>query len=556
LFAGFFEKVRASLPRLLRVGWLGVVELFQGGLEGGDPEFVTLAVHMQAVFEEELRTGIAFFIKHDWEDVDVVQEIGVADVGFDEAIGFDDFIFVLPAGDAWFDGDKKNVGLRKGPVSFLHEGFEIVENILGGFGREIVVTGVEDDRFGRVRFNDAVEVVINVGNLRAAEAAIDHGILREIRGDGFPDAEAGAANEEKRIGGRCVRFIAEFKVADLRLPLLDFLGRSFGMEKAWDESEQHEEEIAQRHGEVGRTIAAWHSRKNLFLSPFARKVAGMDLLTKAEIQRAVKLALAEDVGSGDATTLATIPPNALSEARMVAREELVVSGMDVAVETFQQVFAGLQIKRLSADGLKVEKGTVLMEISGPAQAILTAERVALNFVQRMSGVATITAKFVEAVQGTKAQILDTRKTTPGLRLFEKYAVKCGGGKNHRIGLFDMVLVKDNHLAALSLEPPNPVAAAVLRAREKYPQLKVEIEADTAQQVQQAVEAGADFILLDNMTLDEMRTAVFWVNGRAKLEASGGVNLQTVHGIAETGVDFISVGALTHSARAVDIALDF
>ena len=282
----------------------------------------------------------------------------------------------------------------------------------------------------------------------------------------------------------------------------------------------------------------------------------MDVVPKAEIERAVKLALTEDVGAGDATTLATIPSNALAEAKMVAREELVVAGLDVAIETFHQVFAGLQIKRLSADGLKVEKGTVLLEISGPAQAILTAERVALNFVQRLSGVATLTAKFVEAIKGTKAQILDTRKTTPGLRLLEKYAVACGGGKNHRIGLFDMILIKDNHLAALSLEPPNAVGAAVRRAREKYLNLKVEVEADTDLQVQQAIEAGADFILLDNMTLEEMRTAVFWVNGRAKLEASGGVNLQTIRGIAETGVDFISVGALTHSARAVDIALDF
>ncbi|MDB6027719.1 MAG: Nicotinate-nucleotide pyrophosphorylase [Verrucomicrobiales bacterium] len=282
----------------------------------------------------------------------------------------------------------------------------------------------------------------------------------------------------------------------------------------------------------------------------------MELLPKEEMQRAVKLALAEDVGIGDATTLATIPANALAVARMVASEELVVAGLDVAVETFHQVFSGLQIKRVSADGLKVEQRQTLLEISGPAQAILTAERVALNFVQRLSGIATVTAMFVEAVQGTKARILDTRKTTPGLRLLEKYAVTCGGGMNHRIGLFDMILIKDNHLAALSEEPPNAVGAAVRRAREKYPALKVEVEADTSVQVQQAIEAGADFILLDNMTLDEMRTAVFWVNGRAKLEASGGVNLQTVRGIAETGVDFISVGALTHSARAVDIALDF
>ncbi len=282
----------------------------------------------------------------------------------------------------------------------------------------------------------------------------------------------------------------------------------------------------------------------------------MELLPKEEIQRVVKLALAEDVGSGDATTLATIPANAMAEAKMVAREPLVVAGLEIAIETYHQVFPGLQIRRVAADGVAVEKGGTLLKIEGPAQAILTGERVALNFVQRLSGVATLTAKFVEAVRGTNTQILDTRKTTPGLRLLEKYAVRCGGGKNHRIGLFDMILIKDNHLAALSNEPPSAVVAAVARARQKFPSLKVEVEADNLEQVKQAVEAGADFILLDNMTLADMRSAVALVKGRAKLEASGGVNLQTIGGIAATGVDFVSVGALTHSARAVDIALDF
>jgi nicotinate-nucleotide pyrophosphorylase (carboxylating) len=181
--------------------------------------------------------------------------------------------------------------------------------------------------------------------------------------------------------------------------------------------------------------------------------------------------------------------------------------------------------------------------------------VALNFVQRLSGVATLTARFVDAVQGTGAQILDTRKTTPGWRRFEKYAVACGGGKNHRFGLHDMVLVKDNHLAAVRDARPNAIAVAVRRARTAHPQLKVEVEADTLEQVRQAVDAGADFILLDNMTCDELSEAVQWVAGRSRLEASGGVTLQTVRRIAETGVDFISVGAITHSAPAVDIGLD-
>jgi nicotinate-nucleotide pyrophosphorylase (carboxylating) len=198
----------------------------------------------------------------------------------------------------------------------------------------------------------------------------------------------------------------------------------------------------------------------------------------------------------------------------------------------------------------------LLHITGPARALLTAERVALNFVQRLSGVATLTAQFVEAVRGTRAEILDTRKTTPGWRRFEKYAVACGGGRNHRIGLYDLILIKDNHLAALRDEMPNAIAAAVQRARASYPQLKVEVEADTLDQVAQAVDAGADIILLDNMTTDQLRTAVALVAGRAKTEASGGVNLSTVRAIAEAGVDFISVGAITHSARAVDIGLDF
>jgi nicotinate-nucleotide pyrophosphorylase (carboxylating) len=190
-----------------------------------------------------------------------------------------------------------------------------------------------------------------------------------------------------------------------------------------------------------------------------------------------------------------------------------------------------------------------------ARPILSAERVALNFVQRLSGIATLTARFVEAVRSTHARILDTRKTTPGWRRFEKYAVMCGGGQNHRFGLFDLVLIKDNHLAALAHELPNPVEAAVRRARAAYPNLKIEVEADTPEQVQQALLAGADVILLDNMSVSEMRTAVGWVAGKAKVEASGGVRLDNVRAIAEAGVDYISVGALTHSARAVDIALD-
>ena len=274
------------------------------------------------------------------------------------------------------------------------------------------------------------------------------------------------------------------------------------------------------------------------------------------IESIVRAALSEDVGSGDVTTLSTMPEQAMSSARMVARESLMVCGLAVAEAAFREINSAVQIERIASDGQRAGKGETLLKIIGPAHAVLTAERVALNFVQRLSGVATLTAQFVEAVKGTRAKILDTRKTTPGLRLLEKYAVACGGGQNHRIGLFDMVLIKDNHLVALRNEPPNAIAAAVRRAREKFPDLKIEVEADTPQQVEEALFAGADIILLDNMSLEEMRAAVFFVKGRARTEASGGVNLQTVRAIAETGVDFISVGALTHSARAMDIALDF
>ncbi len=262
-------------------------------------------------------------------------------------------------------------------------------------------------------------------------------------------------------------------------------------------------------------------------------------LSAVEIRRAVRLALAEDLGSGDVTSLATIPATARSVALMRAREPLVVAGISFAEAAFRQLAPKIKIKKLARDGARVKAGAPLLKISGPSRALLSAERVALNFVQRLSGVATATAQFVDATKITRAKILDTRKTTPGWRRFEKYAVACGGGKNHRLGLFDMVLIKDNHLVALRNE-----------------KLKVEVEADTLEQVAQAAGAGADIILLDNMTTAQLRQAVKIIRGRARTEASGGVNLKTVRGIAQAGVDFISVGAITHSARAVDIGLDF
>lgn len=270
----------------------------------------------------------------------------------------------------------------------------------------------------------------------------------------------------------------------------------------------------------------------------------------------VRTALAEDVGPGDATTLATVPPDAMATAHMVAREPLVVCGLPLAEAVFRELSGEIKFPLAAMDGQRVAKGHTLLKIHGPARAILTGERVALNFAQRLSGVATLTARFVAAVAGTGAQILDTRKTTPGWRLMEKHAVQCGGGVNHRVGLFDRILIKDNHLAALRHEAPNAIAAAVARARAQFPQLPVEVEADTLEQVGQACAAKADVILLDNMSIADLRAAVDMIGGRARTEASGGVNLSTVRAIAETGVNYISVGALTHSAPAVDIGMDF
>jgi len=289
---------------------------------------------------------------------------------------------------------------------------------------------------------------------------------------------------------------------------------------------------------------------------FFLHVSVVEALDAEQIRRAVQVALAEDIGEGDATTIATVPEDAMASARMCAREALVVAGIAFAEAAFREISTDIQIKRLIQDGQRANANKPIMEISGQARPILSAERVALNFVQRLSGVATLTAQFVDAVKGTRAQILDTRKTTPSWRRFEKYAVACGGGRNHRMGLFDMILIKDNHLVALRNESPNAIAAAVQRARARFPRLKIEVEADTLDQVEQAVDAGADFILLDNMNPVQLRLAVQKAKGRAQTEASGGITLTTVHAVADTGVDFISVGALTHSARAVDIGLDF
>jgi nicotinate-nucleotide pyrophosphorylase (carboxylating) len=267
------------------------------------------------------------------------------------------------------------------------------------------------------------------------------------------------------------------------------------------------------------------------------------------LARLVEAALAEDVGTGDVTTDAIVDPDAVGTAELVTRAPGVVSGLDAAEAVFRALDPEVGFVRLVEEGAHLEEPAPVARVSGSLRAILTGERTALNLVGRLSGIATLTRRYVDAVEGTGAAILDTRKTTPGLRALEKDAVACGGGRNHRFGLSDGVLVKDNHLRAAG-----SIAAAVGEVRAATA-LPVEVECDTLAQVEEALAAGADAILLDNMTLDELRAAVAIVDGSARLEASGGVALDTVRAIAETGVDEISIGALTHSAPALDVSLE-
>jgi nicotinate-nucleotide pyrophosphorylase (carboxylating) len=276
-------------------------------------------------------------------------------------------------------------------------------------------------------------------------------------------------------------------------------------------------------------------------------------LTRKETRAIVAAALEEDDSKHDITTAATVLSDRRARCRLVARTGGVIAGLPLAAEAFEQLDKKVTIRIDHEDGSKVRSGTPVMFLSGHARGFLSAERVALNFAQRLSGIATLTAKYVEAVKGTRAHILDTRKTTPGLRLLEKYAVRAGGGLNHRMDLAAAVLIKDNHLAAVD----GNIGIAVERARAVGPTgIKVEVECDNLEQVKAAIDASADVILLDNMNLKELSEAVKLVEGKAVTEASGGVSLETVRQIAETGVNWISVGALTHSAPALDIALDF
>lgn len=294
------------------------------------------------------------------------------------------------------------------------------------------------------------------------------------------------------------------------------------------------------------------------ITPASMPVSDGDTLLRfplkdGELQKVVRSALDEDQAFNDITTIATIVSDRRARATLVARGKGTICGVPLALEAFRQLDPKATIRVDREDGVRVEKDDPILFVTGHARGLLGAERVALNFMQRLSGIATLTAKFVDAVAGTKASILDTRKTTPGWRLLEKYAVRAGGGANHRMDLATAVLIKDNHLAACD----GDVALAVRRAQDMVPAgTPIEVECETPEQVRAGVAAGAHIVLLDNMSLENLRESVHIANGRVKTEASGGVNLDTVRDIAETGVDWISVGALTHSPPALDLALDF
>ena len=263
-------------------------------------------------------------------------------------------------------------------------------------------------------------------------------------------------------------------------------------------------------------------------------------------------ALEEDIGTGDVTTQATIQPGVQASAELVAKEDFILSGIDVAQRVFHLLSLETAFEKLIEDGQSVKRGDVLAWLKGDAAVLLQGERVALNFLQRMCGVATLTAAFVKQIEDTGAVVVDTRKTTPGLRVLEKYSVRMGGGGNHRMALYDAVLIKENHVSAAG-----GIASAVSRARQSVPHTqKIEVEVRDQAEVDEALDAGADILLLDNMSTEELRSAVEMINGRAVTEASGGVNLETIREIAETGVQLISVGALTHSYHAVDISMLF
>ena len=275
-----------------------------------------------------------------------------------------------------------------------------------------------------------------------------------------------------------------------------------------------------------------------------------------EVQSIVRRALEEDMPWGDLTTETLVPKDTQTIGRFLIKEAGIICGLDVAVLVFEELDPSLQFESPVRDGARVVPGDIVAEVRGAARAILMGERTALNLMQRMSGVATTTARYVDAVAGTGATIVDTRKTVPGLRLLDKYAVRCGGGSNHRFSLSDGVLVKDNHLAVIQDGSQNSLEARLQAARRSIPHtVKIEVEVDRLDQIEPALAAGADIILLDNMAPVELRQAVDLVSGRALTEASGGITLESVCAVARSGVNLISVGALTHSVRALDISLE-
>ncbi|MFY0546278.1 carboxylating nicotinate-nucleotide diphosphorylase [Brevibacillus sp. H7] len=272
---------------------------------------------------------------------------------------------------------------------------------------------------------------------------------------------------------------------------------------------------------------------------------------KRELQRKIEEWLQEDIGFGDITTMSTIPEDEQGTGILYAKEAGMIAGLPIAQQVFEIVDPTLVFTAKAAEGDRVEKGQQIAEVEGSVRSILSGERLALNLLQRLSGIATRTNQYVQALEGTKARVVDTRKTTPGLRLVEKYAVRVGGGHNHRYALYDAVLIKDNHIKGAG-----GLKQAVAAARAAIPHtMKIEVETESLEQVREALEAGADIIMLDNMTNEQMKEAVDLIAGRAVVEASGGVTLDTIRSIAETGVDVISVGALTHSVKALDISLD-
>ncbi len=271
-----------------------------------------------------------------------------------------------------------------------------------------------------------------------------------------------------------------------------------------------------------------------------------------KLRRLIELSLSEDIGDGDLTSEALIDEDRLARSLIVAKEEGVLAGLEIARMVFNQLDPSLLYQTSCKDGIKVIKGEEVARLEGKAKSILSGERTALNFLQRLSGIATLTSKYVEKIKNTGVRILDTRKTTPGLRALEKYAVRMGGGENHRMGLFDMILIKENHIKTVG-----NISNAIEKTRARYPNKKIEVETRNPEEVKEAVNSGADWVMLDNMTTDEMKKAVKLIRSskkETKIEASGRIDLNNVREIALTGVDFVSVGALTHSTPALDFSL--